>query len=97
MKIHLAVAVLALVLGFILRIDQVGWLAIVVCIALVISAECINTSIESVVDLVSPDYHEKARIAKDCSAAAVLVLAILSLVVAAFVYIPALMRLGGLI
>ena len=52
------------------------------------AAECVNTAIESVVDLVSPDYHELARRAKDCAAGAVLIFALVSVVVAVVVYGP---------
>jgi diacylglycerol kinase (ATP) len=48
---------------------------ILVCIAAVIAAEVANTAIEATVDLVSPEWNERARIAKDAAAAAVLVLA----------------------
>ena len=75
MKIHLGIAVLAVALGFALRIDGASWAAVILCIAAVFAAECVNTAIESVVDLVSPEYHELARRAKDCAAGAVLVFA----------------------
>ena len=60
----------------------------ILCIAAVFAAECVNTAIESVVDLVSPEYHELARRAKDCGAGAVLVFAVVALVVAAVVFGP---------
>ena len=81
MKIHLGIAVLAVALGFALRIDGASWAAVILCIAAVFAAE-------SVVDLVSPEYHELARRAKDCGAGAVLVFAIVALVVAAVVFGP---------
>ena len=79
MKIHLGIAVLAVALGFALRIDGASWAAVILCIAAVFAAECVNTAIESVVDLVSPEYHELARRAKDCGAGAVLVFAVVAL------------------
>jgi diacylglycerol kinase (ATP) len=85
-RIHLAFAALAVVLGIVLRIDLQGWLAIVLCVMLVFGIECVNTALETVVDLVSPGYHDLAKRAKDCAAAAVLVVSIGSLVVAALVY-----------
>lgn len=88
MKIHLAVAVLAVALGFALRIDAPSWLAVIVCIALVIAMECVNTAVEAVVDLVSPGYAELARVAKDCAAGAVLVCAAGAVVVGAVVFLP---------
>lgn len=95
MKIHLGVAVIAVILGFVLSIDRIGWLAVIGCIFVVIAAECFNTAIEAAVDLVSPEYDESAGRAKDCAAAAVLVLAVLSLVVAVLVYGPALLEMMG--
>ena len=61
-------------------------LALVLCIALVMAAECVNTAVEAAVDLVSPGYHELAKRAKDCAAAAVLLCAAGSVVVGALVF-----------
>lgn len=96
MKIHLAVALLAAVLGIALQIQPWGWAAIVVCIVSVFAFECANTAIEAVVDLVSPEYSELAKHAKDCAAGAVLVCAAGAVAVAAIVYIPPIMALMGL-
>ena len=93
MKIHLAIAVVAVVLGFVLQIDEASWAAVIMCIAAVFAAECLNTAVESVVDLVSPEYHELARLAKDCAAGAVLVFAIVAVVVAFVVFGPPAWRL----
>ena len=93
MKIHLTVAVAAVVLGFALAIDAASWAAIVLCIAAVFAAECFNTALESVVDLVSPGYHELARRAKDCAAAGVLAFALAAVAVALVVFVPRLMAL----
>lgn len=86
MKIHVVFALLAVILGFVLSIDWVAWLAVLGCIALVLAAEVMNTALESVVDLVSPEYTELAKRAKDCAAGAVLILAIFSLIVACIVF-----------
>lgn len=86
MKIYLSFSLLAILLGIILSITALQWLAILTCIALVFTAECINTAIESLVDLVSPEYSDLAKRSKDCAAAAVLVSAFCSLVVALCVY-----------
>ncbi len=95
MKVHLAVALVALALGIALQIGPLSWAAIVVCIAVVFAFECMNTAVEAVVDLVSPEYTELAKHAKDCAAGAVLVCAVGSVFVALFVFVPALLaRLG---
>ena len=94
MKIHFAVGAAAVILGFALAIDPPSWAAIAICIAVVLAAECFNTALESVVDLVSPGYAELAKHAKDCAAGAVLVCALGAVAVAAAVFVP---RLAALI
>lgn len=95
-KVHALFALLAIVLGFILRIGTEGWLAIVLCMMAVLSFELINTAVESVVDLVSLEWSQLAKHAKDCAAASVYVAALTSLVVAAIVFIPPFCALIGL-
>lgn len=85
-KIQILIGLVAIILGFALSLPLSSWLAVIICITAVFAAECINTALESVVDLVSPGYAELAKRAKDCAAAGVLVCAIGSLVVACVVY-----------
>lgn len=87
-KIELGFAVAAIVLGVALQISFTQWAVIFTCIGVVLAGECVNTAIEAVVDLVSPEYHELAKHAKDCAAGAVLIMSIGALFVAAFVYLP---------
>lgn len=93
MKIHFAVGAAAVALGIALGIDAPSWAAIAICIAVVLAAECLNTALESVVDLVSPEYAELAKRAKDCAAGAVLVCALGAVAVAAAVFVPRLLAL----
>lgn len=95
MKIHLVVGIIAVALGFLFSITAVEWLAVVLCIVVVMALECVNTAIESVVDLVSPDYHPLAGKAKDCAAAAVFLAAIGAVVVEAIIIVPRLLSIVG--
>src|ERR1700753_3328194 len=70
-RIHLFATVLAVGMGFYFHIDHSEWLWIGLCIALMLVTEIFNTMIEALVDLVSPDYNEKAGHIKDMSAGAV--------------------------
>lgn len=97
MKIHLTAAALAIMLGFILKIDAASWTAIFLCIGCVLTAECFNTALESLVDLVSPQYHKLARYTKDCAAAGVLVFAVISVVVALIIFVPRVVALAGIV
>ena len=81
---------LAIALGFVCRIDAAGWAVILLGSAMVLFAELINTSIETIVDLVSPEYHRLAGRAKDISAAAVWVLCMLVALAGIVVYVKAL-------
>ncbi len=92
-KIECCIGLVAIVLGFALRIDAASWLAIVLCIGVVFALEIMNTAVESVVDLVSPEYHILAKRAKDCAAGAVYVAAACAVVVEAIIIVPRLMAL----
>ena len=91
MRIHLLAAVAAVSLGAWLGISACEWAAVVICCALVMSLECLNTAIEAAVDLASPDIHPLAKKAKDCAAGAVLIAAIGSAVVGCIVFAPKLL------
>ncbi|MGB8348246.1 MAG: diacylglycerol kinase family protein [Ktedonobacteraceae bacterium] len=88
MLVHVLIALIAIVLGIILRISAVEFALVFVAIAGVFIAEMFNTVIELCVDLASPNYHPLAKIAKDVSAGAVLLSAMLSIVIGLFVFIP---------
>jgi diacylglycerol kinase (ATP) len=71
--IHAAISTLVFLAGLWLGLNPMEWAIIILTIALVWMAEFVNTALEAVVDLASPDLHPLARIGKDVGAAAVLV------------------------
>jgi len=81
MRIHLVAASLAIVATLYLRLDRAYVALIVLCIALVIALELVNTAIEAVVDLMTVAHHPLAKIAKDAAAGAVLVVSMASVIV----------------
>ena len=87
-KVQTCVGALAVVLGLAFGISPVEWAVICVCIGAVLGGECMNTAMEAIVDLASPDYHELAKRAKDCAAGGVLVASFASVAVAAFIFLP---------
>ena len=87
-RIHSILAIAAVVLAFYLEISRLEWIGLVLVIGLVFATELVNTSIEAVVNLLSPEKQESAKIAKDVGAAAVLFSAITALVVGALLFIP---------
>lgn len=86
MRIHLLCALAVILLGFYFKIKIGEWCILFLCIALVLSLEIINTAIEHLVDLVSPDRHATAEKIKDLAAGAVLVSAIITAVIGAVIF-----------
>jgi diacylglycerol kinase (ATP) len=87
-RIHLFAAALAVILGFVLNIAATEWLWIALSIAIVLLTELTNTGIETLTDLVSPDYNEKAGHVKDICAGAVVVAALFALITGLIIFIP---------
>ena len=83
------------VAGFALRLDAMSWVAVVLMRGLVLCAELLNTAIESVVDLASPDIHPLAKYAKDLAAGAVLALSACVGVAGLVIYVRAALLLFG--
>jgi diacylglycerol kinase len=86
--IHAVATVCVVSLGVWLRLDHVEWAVIALTVGLVWMAEFVNTALEAVVDLASPDIHPLAKVGKDVGAAAVLIAAITSVVVGLLILGP---------
>lgn len=94
-RIQAFAAIVATIAGFVCGISRGEWCAIVLAIALVLTAEAVNTAIEATVDLASPGLHSLAERAKDVAAGAVLLAAIASVIIAALVFLPHVLPLFG--
>lgn len=81
MKIHVFAAILVVIIGIILKLSVIEWAIFIILIGLVISAELFNTAIETIVDMICPERNDNAKLVKDISAAAVLVMAICSAII----------------
>ena len=87
-KAQLFFAVIAIILGFYFDISAIEWMIQFISIGLVLVAESLNTAVEKVADFIHPDYHEKIGFIKDIAAGAPSFAAIISLIIAGFIYIP---------
>jgi diacylglycerol kinase len=94
-RIHLAIALLAVVLGVWLGLTWVEWAVVAAMVVLVLAAEMVNTMIESLVDLVTQEYHPLAKTAKDVAAGVVLLTAIGAVVVGLLIFVPKLLEAIG--
>ena len=73
--IHAVVSIVVVIVGIWLHLNPRDWAMIIFAIALVWTSEFLNTALEAVVDLASPEHHQLARVGKDVGAAAVLIAA----------------------
>jgi diacylglycerol kinase len=86
MKFHVFATCLVISLSIYYRISKLESIAVILTISAVITAEMINTAVEAVVDLATEEYNEKAKIAKDVAAGAVLVCAVFSVIIGFLVF-----------
>lgn len=93
MVIHFLVMTLVIIAGIVFKITFVEWGVCFVLFALVLSLELMNTALENVVDLVTEEKKQKAKIAKDAAAGAVLVAAIFSVIIGISIFLPRLLSL----
>lgn len=88
MKIHAVMGTLAVLMGFFFHVSEGEWLALVIVIGFVMILEVVNTAIEALVDLYTEEYHELAKASKDTAAGAVLLMAMVSVLVGAIIFLP---------
>jgi diacylglycerol kinase (ATP) len=89
--IHALVSAFVIILSFWLKIGRQDWAVVIGVIALVWTAEFLNTALEAVVDLASPQQHPLAKVGKDVGAAAVMIAAAASVLVGLLILGPPLL------
>lgn len=86
--IHAVIATIVFAMSWWLGLSARDWAVIVLTVAMVFTAEFINTSIEAVVDLASPEKHPLAKVGKDVGAAAVLIAAVAAILIGLLILGP---------
>lgn len=86
--LHATAAILVIVAGLLFRISETEWMAVFLCIGLVIGAEAFNSAIERLSDMVQPERDERIKTIKDLSAGAVLACAVAAAAVGIIVFVP---------
>lgn len=87
-KSHLLSAGIVIIAGYLTGLSRIEWFVVLLLIALMFALEMMNTAIERVVDLASPDLHPLAKQAKDIAAGAVLVFAVFSAIIGLLIFVP---------
>ena len=84
-RIHLLAVVVVIIVGNWIEFTEAEWLAVIITMGIVLALEAMNTAIETVIDLVSPEYHDLAKKTKDVAAGAVLLFVFAALGVAGII------------
>lgn len=93
MVIHFGLMALVVVFGVIMQLSQSEWIYCIFLFGLVIMAELFNTAIETIIDMIMPDFDPRAKIAKDTSAGAVLAISIAAALIGAIIFLPKLITI----
>ena len=88
LTLHAILTLIVLVSGFYFHISKMQWAILVIVVSIVMITELLNTAIEAVVDLVTDEYHELAKIAKDCASAAAFISSLLATGLYLYVFLP---------
>jgi diacylglycerol kinase len=88
LKIQTCFVVLVILSGWVLHISLIEWLICFLCFGLVIGAELMNTSVEKLVDLASPQFHPLAEKVKDIAAGAVLFNSVIAAIIGLIIFLP---------
>ena len=95
MRIHLAAMCVVTAGGFLLRISTAEWLVCLLFFALVPGAEAVNTAVEALTDICSPQANSKAKLAKDAASGAVLICAMMAAIAGCVIFVPKILALMG--
>ena len=87
-KFHIIALVIVILLGVIYSISIIEWLIIFSISSVIISAEAINTAMEETCNLLHPDIHPKAKLAKHCAAGGVLILSVAAVIIGLIIFLP---------
>jgi len=87
-RFHLLAAIAVVAIGFYFDVTSIEWCILLICMALVIATEVINTAIEKLSDAVTTEFDNNIKLIKDLAAGAVLVIAIASAIIALIIFLP---------
>ena len=90
-RIEIFFAIMVTIASFVLKVSILEWCLLVLVIGMVLALEMVNTAMERCVDLVTKDYKELAKIAKDVSAGAVFIMSIFSVILGILIFLPKIM------
>lgn len=92
-RVHFVALVVVIIVGIVLKIELLEWVAISIVSGVVILTELLNSAIEKLADFVEPAWNEKIGTIKDYCAGAVLISALIAVIVGGLIFIPKIIEL----
>ncbi|WP_055443404.1 diacylglycerol kinase family protein [Lacinutrix himadriensis] len=87
-KVQFCIGIIMTILGFYYQLSATEWMIQILCIALILALEGMNTAIEEIADFIHPAHHPKIGLIKDLAAGAVFIFAIAASIIGCIIYIP---------
>lgn len=88
MFVHFFIMLVVIIFGMVFELNTNEWIICIFLFGLVFALELVNTAIENTVDICSPEFSNKAKIAKDTAAGAVLVVCIIAVIIGLIIFMP---------
>ena len=92
-KIQVVIAILVTIGGFFFKISTTEWLVQLLAIAIVVSIEAVNTTIEEIANFIHPEHHNKIGLIKDLAAGAVFIASFFAIVIGFIIYLPKIFKI----
>ena len=92
-RIQYVIALLVIIVGLFFSLSATEWMVLLLCFAVVLSFEIINSAIEKLCDLVCPQFNLTIKKVKDMSASAVFFSAIISFIIGCIIFLPKIVQL----
>lgn len=87
-KVQFCIGIIMSLLGFYYQLSTTEWMIQILCIALIMAIEGMNTAVEEIADFIHPEHHTKIGLIKDLAAGAVFIFAIAAAIIGCIIYFP---------
>lgn len=93
LKIQVVISIIVILASLFFKISFIEWAVVILIICMVFFAELVNTVVETIVDMITIEYNESAKIAKDISAGAVTLVSITSVIIGLLIFFPSILEI----
>ncbi|MFD2046098.1 diacylglycerol kinase family protein [Ornithinibacillus salinisoli] len=87
-RLHIVAAIVVICSGVICHLTKIEWAFILICIAIVLITEIVNSAIEKMMDFLNPEHHPSVKVIKDIAASSVLIAAFFAAIIGTIIFAP---------